>query len=66
MQRRSQACKIATSSPRLALLSPNPNTRKAAELEIRKLEHQEGMLSSAFQLVGMDSADLAVRQAAAM
>ncbi|KAL9937117.1 hypothetical protein V8E36_004352 [Tilletia maclaganii] len=47
-------------------LDPHPNVRKAAELEIRKLEPQEGMLSAVFQLVASDEADLSVRQSAAI
>ncbi|KDN41225.1 ARM repeat-containing protein [Tilletiaria anomala UBC 951] len=44
----------------------DPNKRKAAELEIRKLESQDGMLATAFQIVNSQDADLAVRQAAAI
>ncbi|KAE8222862.1 hypothetical protein CF319_g4012 [Tilletia indica] len=47
-------------------LDPNPNTRKAAELEIRKLEPQEGMLAAVFQIVASNEADLSVRQAASI
>ncbi|PWN53145.1 ARM repeat-containing protein [Violaceomyces palustris] len=49
-----------------ASLDANPNTRKAAELELRKLEAQEGMLSSCFQIVGAQQLELPVRQAAAI
>ena len=45
---------------------PDPNKRKAAELEIRQLETQDGMLTAAFQIVNSGEADFAVRQAAAM
>ncbi|PWN34353.1 ARM repeat-containing protein [Meira miltonrushii] len=44
-------------------LDPNPNTRKAAELELRKLEAHPGMLPSALQLVSRNDVDLSVRQA---
>ncbi len=44
----------------------DPNKRKAAELELRRLEAEDGVLGAAFQIVGSDQADLAVRQAAAM
>ncbi|KAK0526479.1 Nonsense-mediated mRNA decay protein 5 [Tilletia horrida] len=47
-------------------LDPNPNVRKAAELEIRKLEPQEGMISAVFQIVASNEADLSVRQAASI
>lgn len=47
-------------------LDPNPNARKAAELELKKVESQDGMLSSVFQVVSSAQVDLAVRQAAAI
>ncbi len=47
-------------------LDPNPNSRKAAELELKKVEAQDGMLSSVFQVVAAAQVDLAVRQAAAV
>ncbi|CAD6891703.1 unnamed protein product [Tilletia laevis] len=47
-------------------LDPNPNNRKAAELEIRKLEPQEGMLAAVFQIVSSNEADVSVRQAASI
>lgn len=47
-------------------LDPNPNARKAAELELKKVESQDGMLSSVFQIVAASQVDLAVRQAAAI
>ena len=47
-------------------LDANINTRRAAELELKKLESQDGMLSSCFQIVAAPAADLAIRQAAAI
>lgn len=47
-------------------LDPNPNARKAAELELKKVESQDGMLSSVFQIVSSSQLDLAVRQASAI
>ncbi|KAK0547673.1 Nonsense-mediated mRNA decay protein 5 [Tilletia horrida] len=47
-------------------LDSNPNVRKAAELDIRKLEQENGMLTAVFQIVTSNEADLAVRQAAAI
>ncbi len=47
-------------------LDPNPNARKAAELELKKVESQDGMLSSVFQVVASPQVDLAVRQASAI
>ncbi|TBU59052.1 ARM repeat-containing protein [Dichomitus squalens] len=46
--------------------SPDPNVQKMAELQIRKLGGQEGMISSTLQIVGNDNVDLATRQAAAV
>ncbi|KAN0063244.1 Nonsense-mediated mRNA decay protein 5 [Thecaphora frezii] len=45
-------------------LDSNINTRRAAELELKKVESQDGMLSSCFQIVASQQVDLAVRQAA--
>ena len=45
---------------------PDINVRRAAELELRKIESQPGMLASTFQIVTSDNVDLAIRQAAAM
>jgi hypothetical protein len=47
-------------------LDPNPNTRKAAELELRKMEAHAGMLPSALQLVARNDVDPSVRQATAI
>ncbi|EST07572.1 Exportin/Importin, Cse1-like protein [Kalmanozyma brasiliensis GHG001] len=47
-------------------LDPNPNSRKAAELELKKVEAQDGMLSSVFQIVAATQVDISVRQAAAV
>ncbi|KAI0769096.1 ARM repeat-containing protein [Trametes elegans] len=46
--------------------SPDPNVQKRAELEIRKLGGQEGMVTTVLQIVGNDGVDLATRQAAAV
>ncbi|KAI0057803.1 ARM repeat-containing protein [Artomyces pyxidatus] len=42
---------------------PNPNVRKAAELEVRKVGNQEGMLAALLQIIASDNVDLATRQA---
>ncbi|TKY86757.1 hypothetical protein EX895_004397 [Sporisorium graminicola] len=47
-------------------LDPNPNARKAAELELKKVEAQDGMLSTVFQIVASAHVDASVRQAAAI
>ncbi|SPC66853.1 related to NMD5 - Nam7p interacting protein (Importin-8) [Ustilago sp. UG-2017b] len=47
-------------------LDPNANSRKTAELELKKVECQDGMLSSVFSLVSSPQIDLAVRQAASI
>ncbi|GAC96374.1 hypothetical protein PHSY_003954 [Pseudozyma hubeiensis SY62] len=47
-------------------LDPNPNARKAAELELKKVEAHDGMLSSVFQIVSSAQVDASVRQAAAI
>lgn len=47
-------------------LNPNPNVRMQAELDLRAVEAQQGMLPSTIQIVGSDQADQAVRLAAAM
>ncbi|CEH16723.1 Nuclear transport receptor RANBP7/RANBP8 (importin beta superfamily) [Ceraceosorus bombacis] len=44
----------------------NPNHRLAAELELRKLEQQDGMLATALQIVAHPELDIAGRQAAAI
>lgn len=44
-------------------LSPDPNVRKAGEIQIRKISTQEGLISALLQIVASDSVDLSVRQA---
>ena len=44
----------------------DPNKRKYAELELRKLQTQDGEVSAMFQIVNDDHADISIRQAAAM
>ncbi|KAI0632293.1 ARM repeat-containing protein [Trametes polyzona] len=46
--------------------SPDPNVQKRAELEIRKLGGQDGMVTAVLQIVGNDAVDLPTRQAAAV
>lgn len=46
--------------------SANPNQRIAAELELRKLEQQDGLLATALQIVAHPELNIAGRQAAAM
>ncbi|KDQ62833.1 hypothetical protein JAAARDRAFT_30743 [Jaapia argillacea MUCL 33604] len=46
--------------------NPNPNVRKAAELEIRKVGRQEGMIAALIQIISADTVDLATRQACAV
>ncbi|KAH8109328.1 ARM repeat-containing protein [Phellopilus nigrolimitatus] len=43
---------------------PNPNVRKAGELEIRKVGRQEGMVTAVLHIVGNDGVEIATRQAA--
>ncbi|KAF9257153.1 ARM repeat-containing protein [Marasmius fiardii PR-910] len=43
--------------------NPDPNIRKAAELQIRKVGNEEGMISALLQIIAADSIDLATRQA---
>ncbi|KAL6303891.1 ARM repeat-containing protein [Sparassis latifolia] len=43
--------------------NPDPNVQKAAELQIRKIGAQEGMLAALLQIIGNDGVDLATRQA---
>lgn len=47
-------------------LDPHPNVRMQAELDLRNVEAQQGMLPSTVQIVGSDQADQAVRMAAAI
>ncbi|KAF8651929.1 hypothetical protein AX16_004573 [Volvariella volvacea WC 439] len=44
-------------------LNSNPNVRKAAELEIRRVGNEEGMITALLQIIASDSVDLATRQA---
>ncbi|KDR83035.1 hypothetical protein GALMADRAFT_238799 [Galerina marginata CBS 339.88] len=43
--------------------NPDPNVRKAAELEIRKIGNQEGMIAAILRIIAADNIDLATRQA---
>ncbi|KAG7087929.1 hypothetical protein E1B28_011975 [Marasmius oreades] len=43
--------------------NPDPNIRRAAELEIRKVGNEEGMIAALLQIIGADSIDIATRQA---
>ncbi|KAF8576887.1 ARM repeat-containing protein [Ramaria rubella] len=43
--------------------NPDPNVRKAAELDIRRAARQEGMIAALMQIIGSDGVDLATRQA---
>ncbi|KAK7054442.1 Nonsense-mediated mRNA decay protein 5 [Paramarasmius palmivorus] len=43
--------------------NPDPNIRKAAELQIRKIGNEEGMIAALLQIIAADSIDLATRQA---
>ena len=47
-------------------LSPEPNTRVRAELDLRGVEGQVGMLPGVLQIIASEQADGGVRQAAAM
>ncbi|GLB38717.1 putative ARM repeat-containing protein [Lyophyllum shimeji] len=44
-------------------ISPDPNVRKAAELQIRKVGNEEGMVTALLQIIAADSIDLSTRQA---
>ncbi|KAK0487807.1 armadillo-type protein [Armillaria novae-zelandiae] len=46
--------------------NPDPNVRKSAELEIRKVGNQDGMVTALLQIIAADSIDLATRQACAV
>ncbi|KAH9851744.1 ARM repeat-containing protein [Lenzites betulinus] len=46
--------------------SADPNVQKRAELEIRKLGGQEGLVTTVLQIIGNDNVDLPTRQAAAV
>ncbi|KAJ7019445.1 armadillo-type protein [Mycena alexandri] len=43
-------------------LSTDPNARRAAELQIRKVGNETGMLAALLQIIGADSIDIATRQ----
>ncbi|GAW02680.1 nonsense-mediated mrna decay protein [Lentinula edodes] len=43
--------------------NPDPNVRKAAELQIRKIGNEEGMITALLQIIASDNTDLATRQA---
>ena len=49
-----------------ATLDADVNVRRSAELELRKLEGQPGMLAASFQLITAEGVDLSVRQAASI
>ncbi|KAG6919218.1 hypothetical protein DXG01_008013 [Tephrocybe rancida] len=44
-------------------INPDPNVRKAGELQIRKVGNEEGMITALLQIIASDSVDLATRQA---
>ncbi|RDB14686.1 hypothetical protein Hypma_016434 [Hypsizygus marmoreus] len=44
-------------------INPDPNVRKAGELQIRKVSNEEGMVTALLQIIAADSIDLATRQA---
>ncbi|KAF8074028.1 armadillo-type protein [Lyophyllum atratum] len=44
-------------------ISPDPNVRRTAELQIRKVGNEEGMITALLQIIAADSIDLATRQA---
>ncbi|KAJ6583909.1 armadillo-type protein [Mycena vulgaris] len=46
-----------------ATLSPDPNSRKAAELQIRKVGNETGMIAALLQIIAADNIDIATRQA---
>ncbi|KAJ7105062.1 armadillo-type protein [Mycena crocata] len=46
-----------------ATLSADPNARKAAELQIRKVGNETGMIAALLQIIGADNIDIATRQA---
>ncbi|PVF92855.1 ARM repeat-containing protein [Serendipita vermifera] len=46
--------------------SPDPNTRKRAELQIRALSKEEGMLAAVMQIIGAESVEPSTRQACAV
>ncbi|THU92451.1 ARM repeat-containing protein [Dendrothele bispora CBS 962.96] len=46
--------------------SPDPNVRKAGELQIRKIGNEEGMINALLQIIAADTIDVATRQACAV
>ncbi|KAF8887163.1 armadillo-type protein [Infundibulicybe gibba] len=46
--------------------NPDPNIRKSAELQIRKVGNEEGVITALLQIISSDSVDLATRQACAV
>lgn len=46
--------------------SPDPNMRKRAELQIRALSKEEGMLPAVMQIIGAEGVDPSIRQACAV
>ncbi|KAG6900147.1 hypothetical protein C0993_002296 [Termitomyces sp. T159_Od127] len=44
-------------------INPDPNLRKAGELQIRKVGNEEGMITALLQIIATDNVDLATRQA---
>ncbi|KAJ7578155.1 armadillo-type protein [Mycena floridula] len=49
-----------------ATLSPDPNARKAAELEIRRISPEPGIIAALLQIIAADSVDVPTRQACAV
>ncbi|KAF8215061.1 armadillo-type protein [Mycena galopus ATCC 62051] len=46
-----------------ATLSSDPNARRAAELQIRKVGNETGMIAALLQIIAADNIDIATRQA---
>ncbi|KAK7048757.1 importin N-terminal domain-containing protein [Favolaschia claudopus] len=46
-----------------ATLNSDPNARRAAELEIRKIGNETGMIAALLQIIAADNIDIATRQA---
>ncbi|KAF9046357.1 armadillo-type protein [Panaeolus papilionaceus] len=46
--------------------NPDPNVRKAAELQIRKVGNQEGMIAAILRIIAADTIDISTRQACAV
>ncbi|KAG5643336.1 hypothetical protein DXG03_001055 [Asterophora parasitica] len=47
-------------------INPDPNVRKAGELQIRKVANEEGLITALLQIISVDSVDIATRQAASV